>query len=251
MLPILTTSTLETVVRCRIAASSVVRASATDVEAMRRQPLIIGGEKHPNSLLKHADGQTITALKAVLQAREILGETTLTDWGVIAAPDLFGRVSIAQTVHRFQKEGAWGVSPHLIPHQSLHAVSGTVSQVLKIHGPNFGISGGPNGAPDAFLVAASMMMDGALPGLWLILSGYETEWIPAADGNHPAAPTCVAVAWALTPRDRLPGGLHISIVGSGKEDGRHLPELDLAALAEETPRGKWRISESHRVEIEP
>ena len=99
-------------------------------------------------------------------------------WGVIAAPNFFGRVSNAQSIQRFQAEGAWGVSPHLIPHQSLHGLAGTLSQALKIHGPNFGVSGAPNAGLDALLIAAAMLADGSLPGLWVVLTGHESELIP-------------------------------------------------------------------------
>jgi len=251
---------VKTMLRLRVAASSVLRADAETVDSWRRQPIVVGAEKLPVSVLRHAEDQTLLALKAVLGARSQAGcaDATFADWGVIAAPNFFGRVSIAMTLQRFQQEGAWGVSPHLIPHQSLHAVSGTISQMLKIHGPNFGVAGGPNSAPDAFLLAASLMMDGTLPGLWLVLSGHAAEWIPNAKGAHPPAPECVAVALALTADRAGERGPRLSIgsVAAPTGDLRLLPMLDVGLFAEESfsmgslSAGKWRIGESHWIEVE-
>lgn len=258
----LSVSALETTVRCTVAASASLRASAETIAQWRRQPLVVGTEKMPISFLKHAEDQTIVAMKAVLAAHEPNGpQRSFADWGVIAAPNLFGRVNIAQTMQRFQDEGAWGVSPHCIPHQSLHGMSGTISQALKIYGPNFGVSGAPNAGPDAFLIAAAMLADGRLPGLWVVLTGYESEWIPAAEGPPSVAPLCQAVALALTPSERRAAGLHLAI-GHVRPDAErafslaHLPEFQLGFLAEEltagviAPGGRWRLSETTWVELE-
>jgi len=187
-----------TAVRCRLAAFATLRASAESIGQWRKQPIRLGADAMPATFLKHADNQTVVAVAAVSAVIERQGwhECSFADWGVLAAPNRFGRISVAQTIERLRAEGAWGVSPHLIPHQSLHAVSGTISQALKIHGPNFGVSGGPNAGPDAFLLAIAMLADGGLPGLWLILTGYEQEWIPAPNQTT-AAPPCLGAALAL------------------------------------------------------
>ena len=227
---------------------------------MRKQPVSIGAQKMPISFLKHAEDQTVLALMTVLRALEQEGwqGRSFSDWGVVAAPNLFGRVSIAQTIQRYQQEGAWGVSPHLIPHQSLHAMSGTISQALKIYGPNFGMGGAGNSGPDAFLIAGAMMMDGLLPGLWFVLAGYETEWIPAADGAPVPAPVCQAIALALTPSDADTTGLHLSLgqARTGSEIDPAVPEFQLGLMAEDwqqqgaLPQGRWRLSDRHWVEFE-
>jgi hypothetical protein len=254
---------LETTVRCRVAACATLRGDAATIAQWRKQPIVIGAETMPISFLKHSEDQTILALKTVLHALEQRHGKgcVFADWGVIAAPNLFGRVSIAQTLQRYQQEGAWGVSPHLIPHQSLHAMSGTISQALKAYGPNFGIGGGPNSGPDAFLIASALMMDHQLPGLWVVLTGYESEWIPAADGLNPTAPVCQAVALALTHADANDAGLSLSF-GQSRLDAEHelnlthLPEFQLGLLAEELssplgqPHGKWRLADSHWLELE-
>jgi hypothetical protein len=60
-------------------------------------------------------------------------------------PCLIGRDMIGQAVSDFIREGAWGVSPHVIPHRSLHSTSGTITLALDCRGPNYGIGGGPGG----------------------------------------------------------------------------------------------------------
>ena len=273
---------LETTIRCRVAACAALRGDAETIARWRKQPVVVGAQKMPISFLKHSEDQTILALKTVLRAIELQGccDCSFADWGVIAAPNLFGRVSVAQTIQRYQQEGAWGVSPHLIPHQSLHAMSGTISQALKIYGPNFGVSGGPKAGPDAFLIAGAMMVDRQLPGMWLVLTGYESEWIPALDGRPTAAPMCQAVALALTPGELSAAGLHL-LLGHVRTDAAndlglscstggmalphskdacavlaHLPEFQLGLLVEELsaptglPTGRWRLADAHWLEFD-
>jgi hypothetical protein len=246
---------LETTVRCRVAAAACVRGSAETIAQARRQVVVVGGQSMPVSFLKHAEDQTVLAMTAVLNAleHENWQAQSFADWGVIAAPNFFGRVTNAHTIERFRQEGAWGVSPHLIPHQSLHAVSGTISQALKIYGSNFGIGGGANSGPDAFLIAGAMMMDGALPGLWLVLAGYESEWIPPAE-----PPMCQAIALALTPAQIGDTGIHLSLgqVPDGGDLDPLWPDLHINVLADEwtlhgtIPEGHWRLADTHWLRLE-
>ena len=46
-----------------------------------------------------------------------LDPASFTDWGVIGAPRFMGRAAMAQALQKFDQEGAWGISPHLIPHR--------------------------------------------------------------------------------------------------------------------------------------
>jgi hypothetical protein len=233
----------------------VLRGSAKAIAQWRKEPIVRGG-KPSVSLLKNSEDQTVLGWRAVHAAIEHQHwqERSFADWGVIAAPNLCGRVTNAQSLHLYQKEGAWGISPHLIPHQSLHAMSGTISQALQLHGPNFGVSGAPNASPDAFLMAAAMMMDGRLPGLWVVLTGYETEWIPAADGRPTQGPMCQAAALALT-HDADGAGLHLSLGHATDETA--CPDFCLARLADAlapaagAPGGKWRLAGTHWLELAP
>jgi hypothetical protein len=167
-----------------------------------------GGEALPPSFLKHADEQTVVGLAAVFQAIHRFGlvGNSFTDWGVLAGPRFLGRACLAVALQRFALEGAWGVSPHLIPHRSLHSISGTVSQALSIHGPNIGVGGGPAGAAETLLAAAALLSDGRLPGVWVVLTGWDPEPViergAYGDTPRPAPHTnpinCCAAALALT-----------------------------------------------------
>ncbi len=149
-------------------------AREVDIGKLRKEKK--NGNDLPNlplGLLRHADEQTVAGAVAVYQAIQSAGweGRSFSRWGVIAAPCYLGRMALPQALERFRQEGAWGISPHLIPHRSLHSLSGTLSQALQIHGPNFGVGGGPTAVGEAFLLAASLLADD-LPGLWVILTGY-------------------------------------------------------------------------------
>jgi hypothetical protein len=159
------------------------------------------GEPLPASFLKHADEQTVVGLTGVYQAidRAGLQRTSFRDWGVLAAPRFLGRPAMASALQRFQAEGAWGVSPHLIPHRSLHSISGTVSQALKMHGPNFGVGGGPGAAAEALLAATAMLEGKNLPGVWVVLTCLDPETSPDDSGRPAAGTECLGIALALAP----------------------------------------------------
>lgn len=217
-------------VRCAVTAWGVTRAGVDTLKALRHDPGPVPGGPLPASFLKHADDQTVAGLAAVLRAidRHGLAGTDFNAWGVLAAPRFLARATVAHAVKRFQLEGAWGVSPHVIPHRSLHSVSGTVSQALKIHGPNHGVGGGPSGAAKAMLAAAAMVGDPRLPGLWLVLTGWNWEpgledpTKPSTNGHHATAAVCSAAALALRPAAADECGLVLDI-GPGSVDGTHAP----------------------------
>jgi hypothetical protein len=242
-----------------VAAHSVVQATSETLGQWRRQPPPLAGQPLPGSFLKHSDDQTVLAVAAVHQAITQAGWTgrPFTDWGVLAAANFFGRAGTAHTIQRYGQEGAWGVSPHTIPHHSLHAVSGTLSQVLKVNGPNFGISGAAQACHDAFLVAATVLAEGSVPGVWLVLTGHDHEHVPAevpkaADPAQPAL--CEAAALALVPARGGEGGLHLRLGFELIRTG--MPDLTLSALvaalacAAEPAGLAWRLPGAGWVELE-
>jgi hypothetical protein len=190
---------------------------------LRQRPGPGVGEALPGSFLKHADEQTVVGLAAVLQAihSSELRSASFGDWGIVAAPCFLGRSLLAAALHRFAVEGAWGMSPHFIPHHSGHSVSGTISQVLKSHGPNFGAGGGPGGAVDALVSGAVLIDANHLPGAWVVLVGYNLEPIPERDGSCSSPVVCHAAALALGAERPGRQGLHLRIV---PEDRGQQPE---------------------------
>jgi hypothetical protein len=247
-----------------VAGLGIVRATLAELPALRQKPGRVGAEALPPSFLKHADDQTVTGVAAVLQALEAdgLGGRAFGDWGVVAAPRFMGRTALAAALGKFRAEGAWGISPHLIPHRSLHSLSGTISQALKVHGPNFGSGGGPGGAADALLTATALLHGGRLPGVWVVLTGWEPE--PATDARGQVVTpdgVCSAVALALVPV--APGGprLSLSVVPAGVgvrrngHGGVSLLSLEalLRALADrEAPPAAvvWHLPGGGRLELE-
>jgi hypothetical protein len=154
----------------------------------------------PLTFLKQADEQTVAGLAAVCRAAQVHGLdlSSQAEWGVIAAPELPGRTGMAAALQAYAREGAWGISPHLIPHRSLHSLSGTVSQALGLHGTNYGVGGGPGALAESLLAAGALLADGRLPGLWVVLtsateaqSGTGSAWQAAALALVPDVEECV------------------------------------------------------------
>jgi hypothetical protein len=189
-------ATAISVLDCAVQCHGSVRLTAADLQAVRQNPNLPGSTLLPAGFLKHADEQTVAGVAAVYRAlqTQTVEPGTFTGWCVLGAPRFIGRNALAGALKKYQAEGAWGVSPHLIPHRSLHALSGTISQALKIHGPNFGVGGGPNGAAEGLLTAAALIGD-RLPGVWVVLTGWDPEPIP--DQPEPESTVCNAVALAL------------------------------------------------------
>lgn len=247
-------------VACALRAHGSVRLTADAIARLRRNPGAAPGGPLPPAVLKNADEQTVAALAAVLQAieRGHLSRAGFTDWGVLAAPRFLGRQALAVAIARFMAEGAWGVSPHLIPHHSVHAVSGTISQALGVHGPNLGIGGGPESASEAMAAAAALIAAGELPGLWVVLTGCDPEprlngaGLPAAEG--PACPSVWnAVALATVPLDRRATGPRLHVHAPSEMAPRGFGTFGLEALQDALAAGggrlSWRLASGGSVEI--
>jgi hypothetical protein len=206
-------------VQCDVVAHGLVRGTTADLAALRQNPEAL---PLPPSFLKHVDEQTVAALAAVFGAirKHGLDPGSFTSWAVLAAPRFLGRVVMHGTLQRFLTEGAWGISPHLIPHRSLHSVSGTISQALKIHGPNYGVGGGPGSWSEGLLTAAALVGDARVPGVWLVLTGWEPEQAPNAAGVPDPSAVCGGVALALVASRPEWKGLRLRVwAGAGVRRG--------------------------------
>jgi hypothetical protein len=226
----LSTSPFAPAVCCQVSAWAGVRMTAEELPLWQRQSVAAAWPGLPSSLLKHAEPQTIAGLVAVRQAmhqHELTG-VCFRDWGAIAGPSFLGRQASADAIQRFREEGAFAVSPHLIPHKSLHAVSGTLSQALALQGPNFGVGGGPGAAEEALLVAATLLAEPIVPGIWVVLTEFDPEFIPVSAGHNgigAASWICHAVALALAPTAAAmtPKGLRLHV-------GMNSPPAEESAL---------------------
>src|SRR5437763_1274044 len=120
----------------------MVRIPWTEVPRWRKNPGESSGLT-PAAHLRQVDGQAGLACAAVLNACTRAGwaANEFTDWAVVAASQYLGRARLAPSFRRFQKSGARGVSPMIIPTMSNHSVAGTICLILGSHGPNFGVGG--------------------------------------------------------------------------------------------------------------
>lgn len=243
-------------VTCCVAAAGAVRLTPTDLAELRKAPARLSPSLQP-AFLKHADEQTIASLAAVYAAlRQWQEMPSLDTWGVIAGPRYMGRVGVAHTIQRFMDEGAWGVSPHMIPHRSLHSVSGTISQALALHGPNCGVSSGPDAAGDALLAATALITTGSTPGTWVVVSGWSPEVTLPAPGQAMTG-LCSAAALALMPALSSASGAQLHLGIGPRTSEENPPKLTAETLADcildaatDTTR-RWRLGCYGWMELKP
>lgn len=201
-------------VSCLVQSLASLKTDQVGLAALRRNPGTFPGLPISPTLFKYADDQTVLALVAVLRAAAKLGRKPeeYHGWGVLAASSFFGRAFSAHALQKYVREGAWGITPHMVPHHSLHAISGTISQAFHIQGPNFGVGGGPQAHAEGMIAAASLMAEGAIPGLWLVLTGHHPEQVPDETEEPTNSPCeCLALALALAPDDPLTPGPRLLI----------------------------------------
>lgn len=246
-------------VACDVLAHGSTRATAAEVAVLRQKPGTVRGTPLPAAFLKHADEQSVVGLAAVLRAVEAhhLATTDFSGWGVLAAPRYLGRSAMVTALQRFAAEGAWGVSPHLIPHRSLHAVSGTISQALKIHGPNFGVGGGPGAAGEVMLAALAMLDEGKVPGVWAVLTGWAPEPVPANGAAQDPEAVCSGLALALVPPQTAWVGPRLRMAPASRPGPEEtFPPLTLESLLTALPgpgmqpdSTAWQLEGGGRVEL--
>jgi hypothetical protein len=182
-------------------ALGAVEAPREAVPGLKRSLGLPGQPPFPPTLLKASEDQTVLALAAVARALEVFGlhGEPLTGWGVVAAPRSLGRLAAAEALYKFEQGGALKVSPFVVPHHSLHSVSGTVSQAFRMYGPNFGVGGNGAAVVEGLLAALAILDEGRVPGLWLILSECDPEPVPGRDGAGTNPVVYRALALALRP----------------------------------------------------
>jgi hypothetical protein len=249
-----------------IVSWGAVRAWPEQLAAWRKQPAPTPVPFSP-ALIRHSEDQTVAALWAACEA--VAGvdgvASRFNDWAVIAAPRLMGRAGNAISFERYAQEGPWGISPNLIPHQSLHAMSGILSQIFQTHGPNFGVGNGPRATAEAWLTTATLLSSG-VPGLFLALTGHTSEYLPGSPGGDADTRVeCEAVVLLLSPETRRGrGGLHLRFCPEdllpfgGRDSGflASLPEYSLGQIVDELtrrdtpPAGIWRVPGAGWIEIE-
>lgn len=196
-----------------VRAAAVVQAPLSTVADLRKSLGRSAAEPFSAAFLKPADEQTVVGLAAVLQAiaQHDLQQEDFTGWGVIAAPRFLGRSAAAEAITKFETGGAWKASPLFVPHRSLHAVSGTISQALQSKGPNFGAGGGPQAVVEGLLAALGLLSED-LPGLWLVLTRCDPEPAPDKQGISAFPVLCQALALGFQPVSEHWSGLRLRLL---------------------------------------
>ena len=230
-------------------AYAVHRATAAEIPALRKAPGSLGDSAIAPSLLRHADEQTVVGLAAILRAvaRGGLEPGDFAAWAVLAAPRFLGRAMFEAAFPQFLAEGAWGVSPHLVPAHSLHSPSGAFSQALKAHGPNLGVGGTPGGEREAMLAAATLLDSGSVAGIWVVVSGRSGGRDGAVAIETPG--DYEALALALVPAKADHGGPRLLVSPDALQlDPKAGSEADRATIAGwlgADPGGSRRVDGGH------
>ena len=185
--------------RAAVTARGVVSGRLAEIEMLRSRPSV--GNQRPSvaKSLRNADEQTVAAVAAMLRAIDSLGwrDESFREWGVIGCPRFLGRMIISGVITRFLGDPKYSINPHIIPNYSLHSLSGAASMGLEMHGPNFGVGGGPGNVSEGLMTALSVMAEGRVPGLWLLLAEFDPEPIPDRTGKPRNDVNVHAVALAL------------------------------------------------------
>ncbi len=215
---------------CSVRAFGIVQAPPAMIAALRKKPAPAGDAAVFGAALKYADDQTVVSLAAVLQAIHDggLASEDFTNWGVVAGPSFLGREALATSFKRFKRQGAVGVSPLLIPYLSQHAVAGTISIPLRIHGPNLGVCGDRGSLVQALLSGITLQREHDLPGVWVLAS----EWNPEPIMSPGQDTLCRAVALALHPANATGCGFELRLTLSSNRAGGEAPRsATIAGLA--------------------
>lgn len=225
-----------------IVAAGSAAARLSECAAFRKSAPVFPGVELAGHFFKHADEQTIVALRAVEQAAERYGIDTreLKGWGLVAAPRYIGRLTGANVLYKFPRGGTTAVSPHIVAQCSLHSVAGAASIALGMHGPNVGIGGGRFAMADGLVAALTLFETARVPGVWLLLSEFDVEPLPDEEGRPLNDPTCHAVALALVPGAIGVSQLTLRPGAQANSPGQDCPEPtvnEMAACIDGAQRG--------------
>jgi 3-oxoacyl-(acyl-carrier-protein) synthase len=179
-------------VTARVVAAARVRVPAEEMSGLRDRLAVAFPTTLGAGTLKQCDELTLVAIEAVRRAQAALTGPT-PDWGVLAGVRTPGRRRMTDALARFRDKGAWGVTPHFIPHSLLHSAAGLVGQAFGLHGPGAGVGGTPGSEADVLRAAAAWLAGGDLPGAWVVWAGWSAESLAVA------GPAGEAMAAALVP----------------------------------------------------
>jgi len=189
-------------VTVRVAVAARVRVPGEDMPGLRDRLTAAFPSTLGAGTLKQCDELTLVAIEAVRRAKQSLPGPT-PDWGVLAGARVPGRRRMAESMGRFRDKGAWGVTPHFIPHSLLHSAAGLVGQAFGLHGPGAGVGGMPGSEGDVLRAASAWLASGELPGAWLVWAHWSAESLAPGPAGEGLAAAVVPAAGAASSGDPL------------------------------------------------
>lgn len=152
-----------------------------------------GSPPLPKRFLRHADEQSVVAVRAVQEAIADLDGTDCRSHGVIAAPCQAGRIGSSRTLSQYAEGGGVTVSTHIVPQASLHALAAAVSVGLGMHGPSLGVGGGATALAEGLLTLTALADAPGVEGWWLVATQLVGEPLLDANGTPEEATSTSSV----------------------------------------------------------
>jgi hypothetical protein len=201
---------------CAVTSYAAIKLNLQEAQQHKKQSDALPGNLG-NTVLRHADEQTLTALIAMKKAIDRFESVPeqFGDWGIVASSRYLGRSAFAQALNKFAAEGPWNVSVQVVPNRSLHSPASMIGLALGCHGPCIGVGGGRDGEPDAWLTAMSLLDQKLVAGMWVVFTGWEpdeeidTQGTPLTDSN------CTALVLALQSSEANAGSARLKIAYDG------------------------------------
>ena len=190
---------------CQIDSCAIESAHFSEVQALAREKHAHGPYSLPIRFLRHADEQTVIGVQSIFKvmAADTQEIPDISNDAVIAATCLAGQPAAARTMIGLRDKGPVAVTPHIVPQCSLHSVASAVSVGFGMHGPNFGVGGGPHAVSEGLLLAITLapMLAITSPSarIWLIFTGWDQQPSLETNGEANNDPLCRGLTLLLKP----------------------------------------------------
>ena len=190
---------------CLVESYAAACARSSEIDALARAKHSHGCHSLPPRFLRHADEQTVIGMHSVVRAMAVDTQShrDICNDAVIAATCLGGQPSAARTMIGLRDKGPVAVTPHIVPQCSLHSMASAASVGFGMHGPNFGVGGGPHATAEGFLLALTLapMLAKTSPSarIWLICTAWDQQPSVDAKGVFTNDPICRGMTFVLNP----------------------------------------------------
>ena len=196
----------------KVAALGIVEASPELLADLRKNPgnWSAGGEP-PASHLKLVDEQAVLGTVAVLAlSTGPAGKIGLLPSGRwLLRRGFWAGCGELRAFGALLNLGPRSLSPIHIPTLSLHSISGVISLILQSRGSNFGAGGDCAHVSEALLTGLAIQHGSKLPGVWVILTGWEPESIPDDNGRSTNPILGYGIAMALVDESSTEPGIRL------------------------------------------